>query len=133
MDVPLDMVLKTPTISGLCSYISERLSSTSVSPATPADTHDFLSNEVNQLASLIQPISLTEVQLETTGAHHRHIFLTGATGFVGVFTLGQLLVRTSPDTKVHCLVRALNPIDAMQRLQHALRVRNLWKDEFESR
>jgi len=44
-----------------------------------------------------------------------HILLTGATGFLGVYLLRQLLVST--DAVVHCLVRADDQERAMARLQ----------------
>ncbi|HEX8345886.1 MAG TPA: thioester reductase domain-containing protein, partial [Actinoplanes sp.] len=44
-----------------------------------------------------------------------HIFLTGATGFLGVYLLRELLASTG--ATVHCLVRADDPDQAMARLQ----------------
>jgi amino acid adenylation domain-containing protein/thioester reductase-like protein len=44
-----------------------------------------------------------------------HIFLTGATGFLGVYLLRELLAST--DATVHCLVRADDHDRAMARLQ----------------
>ncbi|MEU5957810.1 amino acid adenylation domain-containing protein [Streptomyces sp. NPDC047525] len=45
----------------------------------------------------------------------RHVFLTGATGFLGVYLLRELLATT--DATVHCLVRAGDSETAMGRLQ----------------
>jgi amino acid adenylation domain-containing protein/thioester reductase-like protein len=44
-----------------------------------------------------------------------HILLTGATGFLGVYLLRQLLDTT--DATVHCLVRAAGPTEAMDRVR----------------
>ena len=44
-----------------------------------------------------------------------HILLTGATGFLGIYLLRELLARTS--ATVHCLVRADSPEHARKRLQ----------------
>ncbi|MEU4178058.1 amino acid adenylation domain-containing protein [Streptomyces sp. NPDC026589] len=44
-----------------------------------------------------------------------HIFLTGATGFLGVYLLRELLSTT--DATVHCLVRADSDTHAMDRIQ----------------
>ncbi|PYH89278.1 non-ribosomal peptide synthetase [Aspergillus ellipticus CBS 707.79] len=53
------------------------------------------------------------------GESEGRIFLTGATGFVGIFMLATLTQR--PDVKkVACLVRAANETAAMERLQNAL-------------
>ncbi|SCL50593.1 non-ribosomal peptide synthetase [Micromonospora peucetia] len=45
----------------------------------------------------------------------RHVFLTGATGFLGIYLLRELL--TSTDAVVHCLVRADGPEQALARIQ----------------
>ncbi|MFF5637069.1 amino acid adenylation domain-containing protein [Streptomyces sp. NPDC012825] len=45
----------------------------------------------------------------------RTILLTGATGFLGVYLLRELLATT--EATVHCLVRAQNPEHAMRRVQ----------------
>ncbi|MEV6121631.1 amino acid adenylation domain-containing protein [Streptomyces sp. NPDC052077] len=47
-----------------------------------------------------------------------NVLLTGATGFLGVFLLRELLDRTGAD--VHCLVRAPSEKDALARIQAAL-------------
>ncbi|MEU0084689.1 amino acid adenylation domain-containing protein [Streptomyces sp. NPDC006274] len=44
-----------------------------------------------------------------------HIFLTGATGFLGIYLLRELLATT--EATVHCLVRAGDESHAMDRLQ----------------
>ena len=47
----------------------------------------------------------------------KHVFLTGATGFLGTYLLRELLTTT--DAVVHCLVRADDADTAMARLQSA--------------
>ncbi|MEV0899966.1 thioester reductase domain-containing protein [Actinoplanes sp. NPDC049802] len=44
-----------------------------------------------------------------------HVLLTGATGFLGIYLLRELLATT--DATVHCLVRATDPDSAMSRLR----------------
>ncbi|XP_046580237.1 linear gramicidin synthase subunit D-like [Haliotis rubra] len=57
--------------------------------------------------------------------HHRHHFhkgrvlLTGATGFLGVFILRELLLNTK--LLVYCLVRELPGVEALDRIKEALR------------
>jgi amino acid adenylation domain-containing protein/thioester reductase-like protein len=58
-------------------------------------------------------------------------FLTGATGFVGVNLLSQLLEQTSGS--IYCLVRAANPTAGQKRLQEELRSHQLWQETFASR
>ena len=47
-----------------------------------------------------------------------HIFLTGATGFLGAFLLHDLLQQTQAE--VHCLVRAANVEEGHKKLQRTL-------------
>ncbi len=60
-----------------------------------------------------------------------HIFLTGATGFLGAFLLYELLEQTS--SQLHCLVRATNPERGMQRIRENLQTYGLWRDRFNDR
>ncbi|MBT3155349.1 amino acid adenylation domain-containing protein [Streptomyces sp. CHD11] len=55
-----------------------------------------------------------------------HVLLTGATGFLGAFTLHALLNRT--DATVHCLVRGTDPKSAEKRLRLALETYGLWDE-----
>ncbi|MFJ2651604.1 amino acid adenylation domain-containing protein [Streptomyces sp. NPDC087420] len=58
------------------------------------------------------------IQREPTGstawADPSHVFLTGATGFLGVYLLRELLATTS--ATVHCLVRAADADQARERI-----------------
>ena len=47
----------------------------------------------------------------------RAVLLTGATGFLGVHLLSELLAMT--DARVHCLVRAKDDAAALSRIKHA--------------
>ncbi len=59
------------------------------------------------------------------------IFLTGATGFIGVFLLHELLHRSTAD--LLCLVRAGNAGEGWSRLRSHLESYHLWDDAFVSR
>lgn len=61
----------------------------------------------------------------------RAVLLTGATGFLGAFLLAELMART--DAKVHCLVRARDPEEALARLRDNLGGYQLWRDEYAER
>jgi thioester reductase-like protein len=56
-----------------------------------------------------------------------HIFLTGATGFLGSFLLHGLLRQTQAD--IHCLVRSANVEEGKKKLQSALASYGLWREE----
>lgn len=55
------------------------------------------------------------------------VFVTGATGFVGAFLLHELL---KSDVIAHCLVRADDADQAMQRLVTTLDSYGLWKQDY---
>lgn len=56
-----------------------------------------------------------------------HIFLTGATGFLGIYLLRELLATTGAD--IHCLVRADGHDHAMERIQ--ANARHYFQDDLE--
>ena len=65
-------------------------------------------------------------------ADFRHALVTGATGFVGRFLVRDLLER-DPDLTVHCLVRAANPDEGLERLRANMRHAETWDDDFAPR
>lgn len=61
----------------------------------------------------------------------RDIFLTGASGFLGVYLLAELLKTT--DATIHCLVRAEDETSAAIRLKQKLLHYQLWSGACEKR
>ncbi|CAN5410555.1 hypothetical protein BH10CHL1_BH10CHL1_06680 [soil metagenome] len=59
------------------------------------------------------------------------IFLTGATGFLGVYLLSELLQKTQ--ATIYCLVRAADAEAGMGRLQRKLAANSMWQEKFRSR
>ncbi|TMD63194.1 MAG: amino acid adenylation domain-containing protein, partial [Chloroflexi bacterium] len=60
-----------------------------------------------------------------------HLLLTGATGFLGCFLLGELLQHTA--AQIYCLLRASSTEEAQQRLQHTLEDAGLWQPAYRCR
>jgi thioester reductase-like protein len=60
-----------------------------------------------------------------------HIFLTGATGFLGAFLLSELLQHTKAD--MYCLVRSSGVEEGQKKLHSTLASYALWQEEFRSR
>ncbi len=79
---------------------------------------------------LVAEAQLGEDIRPDTGAHvhsvryPQHIFLTGATGFVGAFLLARLLTTT--EAMVFCLVRATSDQDGQERIRTALTEYGVW-------
>jgi thioester reductase-like protein len=61
----------------------------------------------------------------------KRIFLTGATGFLGVYLLQELLEQTNAD--IYCLVRAFDRTSATERLKSNLERYSLWNKAIASR
>ncbi len=83
-----------------------------------------LQQEAQLPANIVPDRGLT-VQLETTKP--RAVFLTGATGFVGVYIVAEILRTT--DTDLHCLVRPKRGESGHARIKAQLRTYNLWSDD----
>ncbi|TDL24639.1 large subunit of L-aminoadipate-semialdehyde dehydrogenase [Rickenella mellea] len=62
------------------------------------------------------------------GKRHLTVFLTGATGFLGAFILGDLLSRRDCVSKVICHVRAPDASNGLQRLKEGSQDRGVWED-----
>ncbi|MEB3219801.1 MAG: amino acid adenylation domain-containing protein [Nostocales cyanobacterium 94392] len=60
-----------------------------------------------------------------------HIFLTGATGFVGAFLLYELLQQTNAN--IYCLVRAANTESGKKKLQKHLESYLIWDESLSNR
>ena len=71
-----------------------------------------------------------KISFEYTNAPS-HIFLTGATGFVGAFLLSELLQQT--DATIHCLIRAADVGAGMNKLQRHLEAYLLWDESLSNR
>lgn len=123
VDVPLFYLLKAPTIAGLIEAIGvvKNLTAT-VDKKTEID----LQADV-VLDPTIRPHTL---YVEPT-TQPQHIFLTGATGFVGAFLLHELLEKTG--ATIHCLVRSRSLEEAKQRIQSNLESYLLWNEQLSSR
>ncbi|USP78015.1 hypothetical protein yc1106_05289 [Curvularia clavata] len=67
-----------------------------------------------------------------TGIDETHIFLTGATGFLGSYFLKHLSCTVATKSRVTCLIRSRNNLSAKARLREALRKYDLWDDKIEA-
>lgn len=61
----------------------------------------------------------------------KEILLTGATGFIGIFLLEELLEKTN--SNIYCLIREGNGQSAEERLIESMKNYYLWKDCYASR
>jgi len=103
-----------------------------VQDSTPVQRSSFMGERATtiELATEAEAILDWKISsdLERSPEQPSAIFLTGATGFLGVYLLYELLVQTQAD--IYCLVRVANLASASQRLQQKLQDYHLWQDDF---
>jgi len=117
IDLPLQYLFTEPTIAGLTKIINQLLQT--ADHITPID--DFYVDAI--LDSSIKPQNLPQQSTNQL----QHIFLTGATGFLGVHLLHELLEKTSAN--IHCLVQAENVSEARNKLKNKLSFYQLWNEQ----
>ncbi|OBQ40690.1 MAG: non-ribosomal peptide synthetase [Anabaena sp. CRKS33] len=121
IDLPLQYLFTEPTIAGLTKVINQLLQT--------AD-HITLSDDFYVDAILDSSIKPQNPSQQFTNKL-QHILLTGATGFLGVHLLHELLEKTSAN--IHCLVRAENVSEARNKLKNKLSFYQLWNEQYSQR
>lgn len=122
VELSLDCLFKSPTISGLAEVI-EVVQSSGSTAIFETNIADLSADAV--LDETIRPLTIAR-------SNPKHIFLTGATGFVGAFLLHELLLH-NPQVTIYCLVRAENLADSTSRLITTLQNYEIWQESFSDR
>ncbi|WP_328345470.1 non-ribosomal peptide synthetase [Micromonospora sp. NBC_00421] len=122
VEIPLSAILTAPTVSGLAAIVDR------VEPpaAGPDGARPDLASEATLPADIV---AAPEVVRHVADAGR--VLLTGATGFLGAFTLHALLRRTR--ATVCCLVRGTDRDQAAARLHNALEGYGIRPDDQEHR
>jgi amino acid adenylation domain-containing protein/thioester reductase-like protein len=123
VDLPLNRLLVTPTIAEIAEAITAIQQGGSAAPAERSRPLDL------KAEALLDP-AIPAVPPPLVARQPAHIFLTGATGFLGAFLLAELLQQT--DAHVHALVRADTPTQGQQRLKQTLKNYQLWDERWHS-
>jgi amino acid adenylation domain-containing protein/thioester reductase-like protein len=122
-DLPLTALFEgEPTIARLASLVTA-----GADAASAEDAFLDLAAEA-RLADDIRPAPGAHVH---SVRHPQHIFLTGATGFVGAFLLAELLRTTQ--ASVFCLVRAASAAEGRQRISDAMAEYGIWDPALKDR
>ncbi|MGO9922933.1 MAG: thioester reductase domain-containing protein [Isosphaeraceae bacterium] len=121
VDLPLSSLFSDPTVAGLARAIESHRQGGS----TAESVLDLRAEA--ELPASIQPGALRPDR----PARAAHVFVSGATGFLGAFLLRDLLEQTGSD--VTCLVRARSATEGLNRIQSNLASYSLWRDEYASR
>lgn len=121
VDLPLKSLFEKSTIEALAQVI-ERVRRDGASSLTSAI--DLKSEVVLDVAIDAQGRPVAQID------EPRHIFLTGATGFLGAFLLDELLHQTQ--AKIYCLVRSCNEHEGLKKIQQNLEKYSLHHPNFSS-
>jgi thioester reductase-like protein len=131
-DLPLRALFEQPTVANLAQTI-ERVRRGERGPVPRSDfirRGQLSLEELNAEAQLDPDIRAGDLTYEHV-QEPAHILLTGASGFVGAFLLHDLIKMTS--AKIHCIVRAADLEQGLQRLKRNLEAYSLWDEAFAGR
>ncbi|MEH2442452.1 amino acid adenylation domain-containing protein [Nostoc sp.] len=122
VQMPVRCIFEQQTIEGLCQIV-EKLhhgGTAALNTVISFKAEAVLDPNIYPQAVLVKDIS-----------QPKHIFLTGATGFLGAFLLHELLQQT--EANIYCLVRANNESEGFRRLQKNLEKYLIWDASQSSR
>ncbi|MEO8972333.1 MAG: amino acid adenylation domain-containing protein [Ktedonobacteraceae bacterium] len=125
IEMPLRDLFETQTVAEMALRIEQAIISTSSNVNTTMSPLD-----VQAEANLDAAIYGKKAD-ESTETEPAHIFLTGASGFLGSVLLAELL-QTCAAT-IYCLVRSTDGDDGKRKLRRALERIDSWRPEFATR
>ncbi|MEH2267248.1 MAG: amino acid adenylation domain-containing protein [Nostoc sp.] len=122
VQMPVRCIFEQQTIEGLCQIVEKlhHQGNAALNTAISFKAEAGLDPNIYPQGVLAKDIS-----------QPKHIFLTGATGFLGAFLLHELLQQT--EAKIYCLVRADNESEGLRRLQKNLEKYLIWDANQSSR
>ncbi|KAJ3101512.1 large subunit of alpha-aminoadipate reductase [Phlyctochytrium bullatum] len=148
VEVPLGLIYREPTIAGVAEEV-ERLRGSDLNissapntgskkPVLPVSQHaDGESSDAEVDEGFDYASDVLAVDDPTISANQKFTFsgspkvflLTGATGFLGAFILSSLL-RTYPESRVYCLVRASDSAKGLDRVKENGVRHMVWEDSW---
>lgn len=122
IELPVRYIFEQQTVEGLSQIIDK----------VHQEGSAALNTVVNlKLEAVLDPNIYPQGLIPNDITQPNHIFLTGATGFLGAFLIHELLQQTQ--AKIYCLVRANNETEGFKRLQQTLEKYLIWDASQSSR
>ena len=107
-------VFNNPTARALAAFL------TGGAEAPAADKDDVTAYDYSAIENLLAGNTLDAFQAGERRGLGKNILLTGATGFLGIHVLRELIEQTGKDTVIWCLLRGKGSITAERRLSEML-------------
>ncbi len=115
--IPLSQFFISPSIKNLCHLISIDSNGTDSNESNLEDEIQRLQKQTqynNALQDAELDYVIRPIKSSTTSSSNKNILLTGATGFLGIFLLVDLLSLSN--AKIYCLVRGRDNAHALSRI-----------------
>ncbi|WP_426334859.1 amino acid adenylation domain-containing protein [Paenibacillus silvae] len=112
--LPASLLYEYPTVCALCNALQHQ---------STLSENNFMSDII--LDARIQSTSPFSAQ----AFQQNNVLLTGATGFLGAYLVREF-IRTNPNIKLYCLVRARDQRHALQRIQVSMDKYRLWENRY---
>lgn len=150
VDIPLGLIFQQPTIQGLATAVdrarrgdllladdgehstdqkSNGANGSSNAAAGNAKADNKVLDYASEVAPLVSKHLAAKYEPPSLKATERIVFLTGATGFLGIFVLKDLLSRPKAAVKsVILLVRAADEAKALERVRSAASSHGVWDE-----
>ena len=108
-------VFNNPTARALAAFLSGSTTPTEGKKKEDVDAYDY-----SAIDAVLAGNTLEAFLKGTPQPLGKSILLTGATGFLGIHVLRELIEQTGPDTVIWCLLRGKGAISAERRLTEML-------------
>lgn len=128
VNVSMAVVFRSPTLKAFSAEIDAKLSGEAPAANGANEGEDYFEDAKKLLATLPEKFA----PFDKKAAEVKTVFLTGATGFLGAYILRDLLTRNSPNVKIIAHVRAVDDVDAYQRVMKGCQAYGVWQPSWKN-